>query len=512
MIFDKYITVIIAEDEPIILNNISKKIKNSADYISLIGKAANGYKVLELFKTQVPDILITDIEMPGMNGLELIEQVKSQYPSVRIVILSGYNNFEYARAAIRYGVKDYILKPVTQKDLTATLLKLSESIIKERQHKERNILSMTIAGPQNDVIPSQYFDGKDFFLSLITIGNLPSQYTLPQFSNDSLGLWKQISFKDYLNSNESLKHFWLIDETYQLQKFIILPVNAREISTEYINLSLYNHLSCCLKDTPFHLTTSNGPIPYTDIWATAKHLRQFTKYSATMCTSSRYLLSQEPENTSWTSKEQRIKIDFLYQINTLHQFIKYTVDTLTQYVQQKIPQHYADNFIYEVYQILPLLFSADNHACQLAMNSVLSVLHSYLTSEQLCAAVTASLKNLYRNYSPELTADSLYEKICQYIDNNYRLKITAEDLSKRYGYTPSYINRIFRKAGNTSPLQYLTALRMEHAKQLLTQSSDIKSIALAVGYDDARYFSRVFKNETGVTPSVWALAHQISQN
>lgn len=504
MNFDNYITVIVAEDEPIILNNITKKVENSADYITVIGKAPNGLKVLELFKTQVPDILITDIEMPGINGLGLIEQVKSLYPAVHIIILSGYNNFEYARTAIHFGVKDYILKPVSQNDLTSSLSKLSETILIEKQRKERNILSMTISGPKNDVIPSQYFEGKNFILSLITIGNLPSQYVIPQYANDSLSLWEQIDFRAYLNTSENLEHFWLIDETYQLQKFIILHTNVKEISAEYINLSLYNYLSTALKGIPLHLTTSDGAIPYTSIWATAKHLRQLAKLSVTMCSTSYTLLSQKHTNVAWTPKEQRIKIDFLYQINTLHQLLKYIEDTLTQYIAQQIPQHYADNFLYEVYQILPLLFSVDKNACQLAMSSTLSALHAYRTTTQLCTAITVSIKNLHHNYSPELTADSLYEKICQYIDNNYTRRITSEDLQKRYGYTASYINRIFKKEGGTSPLQYLTSLRIKHAKELLKQNTDIKSIALAVGYDDARYFSRVFKNETGLIPSAWA--------
>lgn len=501
---DKYITVVVAEDEPIILNNISKKVESSVDYIHVIGKAVNGLKVLELFKTQVPDILITDIEMPGMNGLELIEQVKKKYPSVHIVILSGYNNFEYARAAIQYGVKEYILKPVSQSDLSASLLKLSETILYEKQRKDRNILSMTLSGPEENVIPSHYFEGKHFILSLITIGNLPSQYAIPQFSNDSLSLWEKVNFQEYLNDSESLKHFWLIDETYQLQKFIILHTDVKEINTKFINLSLFKYLSNCLGDVPFHLVTSDSTIPYTDIWSTAKYLRQSTKYSVTMCANSYTLLSQDRENSFWSSKEQRIKIDFLYQINTLHQLLKYVEDTLTQYIQQQIPQHYTDNFIYEVYQILPLLFSIPKEACQLAMNSTLFSLHAYRTAAQLCAAITVSLKNLHRNFSPEMTSDSLYEKICQYIDSNYTQKITSEDLQKRYGYTPSYINRIFKKEGGTSPLQYLTSRRIEHAKELLKQNMDIKNIALLVGYDDARYFSRVFKNETGVIPSAWS--------
>ena len=84
------ITVIIAEDEPIILNNIAKKVENTDSRIQVIGKAQNGRETLALLNSQVPDLLVTDIEMPGMNGLELIREVRRLYPQVHILILSGY--------------------------------------------------------------------------------------------------------------------------------------------------------------------------------------------------------------------------------------------------------------------------------------------------------------------------------------------------------------------------------------------------------------------------------------
>lgn len=98
------ITVIVTEDEPIILNNIVKKVENSSESVSVIGKAQSGNETLALLAVSQPDILITDIEMPGINGLELICQVRERYPGIHIVILSGYSNFEYARTAIKYKV------------------------------------------------------------------------------------------------------------------------------------------------------------------------------------------------------------------------------------------------------------------------------------------------------------------------------------------------------------------------------------------------------------------------
>ena len=101
--------------------------------------------------------------------------------------------------------------------------------------------------------------------------------------------------------------------------------------------------------------------------------------------------------------------------------------------------------------------------------------------------------------------DSLYYQLKHYIEVNYNQKISLDDLSDRYGYTPSYINRLFKKECGISPLQYQTSLRITKAKELLNTQADIdiKTIASTIGYEDARYFSRVFKNEVGTTPSEW---------
>lgn len=500
----KQVTVVIAEDEPIILNNIAKKVSNTAEYIQVVGKTENGLKTLDFLANHaIPDILITDIEMPGMNGLELIQQVTASYPSIHIVILSGYDNFEYARTALRYGVEEYLLKPISQSDLSAILLKLAEQILEEKLHTERNILSKTLSDLQDDVIPSTYFEGKSFVLSLITLGNLPSKYVPASYVSNPEQIWNQIDFKDCLSANANTSHFWIIDEAYRMQKFVIIHMDSEVVNIDYLNISLYRCLSDVLKGTPFHIVTSNETIPYTDIWRTAKQLRQYTKEVVTMCSQTYHLLSPKPETFAWGSKRQQESIDFLAQIDTIKQLTKYMEDTLKSYIQNQLSQHYIDHFIYECYRLLPLMFSLDEHACQLAMNAFLSSLHAYSTADELCDRVNASLKELYLNYSTETSTDFLYEKIKQYIDNNYNQKITAEDLSRRYGYTTSYINRMFKKECGTSPLQYMTTLRIEHAKELLRQHVDIKKIATTVGYEDARYFSRVFKQETGMTPSAW---------
>ena len=135
MLPTKDISIMIADDEISVLNNTIQKILLCETNFHVIGTANDGLEVLQLLETKIPDILITDIEMPNLNGLDLIRYISTQYPSVHIVILSKSNRFEDIHTAMQLGVKDYLLKPVSQLDLSSVLLKLSEKILQKKKRK-----------------------------------------------------------------------------------------------------------------------------------------------------------------------------------------------------------------------------------------------------------------------------------------------------------------------------------------------------------------------------------------
>ena len=118
--------VIIADDEARVCSLIQMLIDWQELNMELAGTASNGLQALELIQTCSPDILITDIRMPGCHGLELIERAKRLKPALEIVIISGYAHFEYAQSAIRHGVGDYLLKPIDRQELMETMRKLGE--------------------------------------------------------------------------------------------------------------------------------------------------------------------------------------------------------------------------------------------------------------------------------------------------------------------------------------------------------------------------------------------------
>lgn len=137
---NRKIKTIVVEDEVLLLKNIEKKITqtNSAFYVA--GSAYNGQDALTLIEKDPPDVVFTDIRMPIMDGLRLTEILKERYPFILVVIVSGYDDFEYARKAIVYGVCDYLLKPIRIDELEKTLKKLEEKVLIRSFQKANSII------------------------------------------------------------------------------------------------------------------------------------------------------------------------------------------------------------------------------------------------------------------------------------------------------------------------------------------------------------------------------------
>lgn len=140
--------VIVAEDEPLLLNNLIYKIHSLTPEFEVVGSAQTGIQAYELLEKHEPDLLITDIRMPAMDGLELIRKVHDSHPEVDCVILSGYSDFSYAQTAIHYNVKEYLLKPVEDEKLSHTLTELKNKyLVREDEYSRIFNQELTVRQP-----------------------------------------------------------------------------------------------------------------------------------------------------------------------------------------------------------------------------------------------------------------------------------------------------------------------------------------------------------------------------
>ena len=139
MITHKY-KYIVAEDEYLIRENLIKKIETLSIPLELVGEANNGDEAIKLVNEFYPSIVITDIKMPGSDGLDLIKYIHHNYPSIKILVLSGYDNFNYAKTALKYDAKDFLLKPVKIDELNSSLQNIL--LILDSENKENDYFSV----------------------------------------------------------------------------------------------------------------------------------------------------------------------------------------------------------------------------------------------------------------------------------------------------------------------------------------------------------------------------------
>ncbi len=128
------IKVFLVEDETIIRQGIKNNIDWKSNGFELVGEAGDGEYAYPMILKSQPDILLTDVKMPFMDGLELSRLVKKALPRTKIIVLSGYDEFDYAKEAIRIGISDYLLKPVTSAGLVESLRKVAEQVLEEREN------------------------------------------------------------------------------------------------------------------------------------------------------------------------------------------------------------------------------------------------------------------------------------------------------------------------------------------------------------------------------------------
>lgn len=182
---EQMVKVFLVEDEIVIRDGIKNSIKWEKEGYEFVGEAGDGELAYPMILKERPDILITDIKMPFMDGLELSRLVKQELPDIKILILSGYDEFEYAKEAIRIGVAEYLLKPVSSSKLLEVLRGVTSAIVQERQ--ERELLRKYEA----DMLENREYQ-KDEFLNRILTQSLSVTEILAQAKALSMDLSAQL--------------------------------------------------------------------------------------------------------------------------------------------------------------------------------------------------------------------------------------------------------------------------------------------------------------------------------
>lgn len=513
--------LMIVDDEEIEREALKFIVTNSSLEISEIKEAVNGFEAISVASEFDPDIVILDIKMPGMNGLEAGHILKKIKPDLKIIFLTAFDNFEYACEAIKVGVEEFIVKPAPNE---STIEILNACILKLECDKRMKLQKENLEGKLSQV--SHYLENE--FVSSVVNGELDGQqagdylnFMLSEFV-EGFGVVIEISFlgdngSNHLHKNMIKKRFVdklsvLLDDN---MKFLMNHVNntvyilvfgyPKEKRTRFARL-LEDEIHMVREDLNEQVETQvcyGFGDAYTQISMLWKSFAQAKAAARNMLND--LMENCEEVNPSITLLEVK-------ENELCESIFKGREEDMIL-----IADHILDNMIYA---------TNDINAIRLKLYEFFILLNKYLNKEgQLKHAVPDylfnDLKNVEsrgaaRNYIHRYLFEILEEveeqksnktpaildKAVKYIEENYDKIIGVEDVAFATGYNTYYFGKMFKKTFSSSFTDYLTNVRITQAKRLLRDPRQtIKDITYNIGYMDPNYFTRVFKKCEGITPT-----------
>ncbi len=521
--------VILVDDEEEVREAIRKRINWEEIGFTVVGTAENGEEALELAETCEPDVVMTDIQMPFMDGITLLKKLKEKIPDLRSVIFSGYDDFEYAKEAIRLESEEYILKPVDAEELRSIFMRIKDRLdeqIKQRRNveqlskyyeeirpmmKEQLIIGL-LEGRELQFDLERY--QKDFDLQIESAFYCAGAFRITPIAENKENLDKNlmaVSLKQIVA--ERLKG--VIDaEAFVYLDTVCVLARLKSTSQHSTFVEEMDRI-CKIAHKTIGANVSAGigrtygsaeSIHTSFLEAKdAFHYRIFVDENQALCISD---VEPSAPVEDYISEKQIRHIMRQVKIGTkesLEKEIRQFVDKLkkSNISLNRLQVFYAE-FIVE---LMRLSRGHDINTAQLGLNGVNinEDLAKFESLDDFANRLIELTEILWEKISTGRldTTKKLAEDAKQYIQDHYsESKLSVDDICNHLGVGTSYFSSVFKKETGVSFVTYLTTVRMNEAQRLL-DTTDEKSYIIAgmVGYEEPNYFSYVFKKHFGISPS-----------
>ncbi len=528
--------VFLVEDEVVMRNGIKNNIPWEQEGFEFVGEASDGELAYPLIKREKPDILITDIRMPFMDGLELSRLVKKELPQIKIIILSGYNEFDYAKTAISIGVTDYLLKPISSAKLLEAVKKVGDMIEKEQDNvrlmeryekeMEENILQekhkLWGALASNRLSTIELLEkgqrlGMDFTASAYMV----FLFKLMQ-EGDATGCSDELNrASEKVNSlSGSWKKVLSFDRSPEGWAFLIKGESEAEVLENFAETKkeLLNLVAVYPKVEYFgglgSIVQRIGDI-------------QNSYKEAARAFSSRFFLdaNQIADSAEMVSlhNEEDGKIDVSKMLSKkrehelVEKFFKNgtveEVDSFLDELFQSIGEQNCKSLLYRQYVVMDLFFCATDFLGNLEISTeelpeecrdINQIVEKAGNAQSLRhqIGILFSETMILRDGHSKKKYSKLLEDAKAFIDENYRHDdMSLNMVAAQVNISPSYFSTIFSSEMGQTFVEYLTHVRLEKAKELLMCSNmRTAEIGYEVGYKDSHYFSYIFKKVVGCSP------------
>ena len=486
----------------------------------LVGEAPDGEMALPMIRDLNPDILLTDIRMPFMDGMKLCAEIKRLMPWVGVIILSGYDDFAYARQAISLGVKEYLLKPITARELGEVLQRVANQIAAERRERE------SAASLRMKVASGNQFLREKLLASLFTDegDRFEDQQLLRQMRdmgvNLSAGCYVVIDIafplKDEARAGARAALSALAEASGgsvftcgmpQGTRALVLGDNERDAEERAYSFATSAAQLPELKDCEGLLLSIGETVTdYYDIRRSMRAARH-VRHAAAHQSAGRRIIGVGEINDRPASLEN-------LDLSPLNEKLQYAaaseVDTiLAEYVDSLGPGAEGLSLAMGYLRVAAVIAAqrivqeagADPRALDQALVAEVMRAEGAAGLEAVKALIRQAIA--CRDKSGRGASDTPVGRARVYLSRRYSdPNLMLQDVAGEVGMSHSHFSTVFSQETGITFTQYLTALRIGKAKELLSATAMRSSeIAFAVGYNDAHYFSYLFKKHTGVTPS-----------
>jgi two-component system response regulator YesN len=522
--------VFLVEDEIVTREGIRDNVDWKANGFEFCGEAPDGEIALPILLTVQPDVLITDIKMPFMDGLQLCRIIRERMPWVKVIILSGHDEFEYAQEAIHLGVTEYLLKPVTVQDLNNVLHKIVAQLEREKKDQE-DIHKLQAKLEENRAVL------KENLLLKLAIGAVSSAEAFDQSQQIGMDLFARyylvIVIRIELNSpsenagSSEIKHihqiitklvennpdvFLILKDAEEI--VLIMKGNTLEYLEEEQN-SLLEQFQRQVEDLGCRLTIGIG--------STKKRIADVSQSFGEALVSIQNQVNEklaEPGNGA--DKAELLKVDKSAVEDYLKCGVRKDFDDFFEAFIRPLVDSAFKSSIVKSYILMDIVLTTARFVKELGgdidqvvpgLNHIETILSKINTVDQIREQVQMILISglMFRDSRTNSQRAGMLQKAKEYIEQNYMdSDMSLNQVAAYVNHSPSHFSAIFSHGTCTTFKEYLTELRIKKAKELLrTTSLRSSEISYQIGYGDPHYFSYMFRKQTGLTPTEFRLQAQV---
>ncbi|HHV12363.1 MAG TPA: response regulator [Clostridiales bacterium] len=484
--------VIVLDDEPSAVQHVCSIIKTKCPEYEVVATAENGVEGMDKIRLLQPDLVISDVKMPLMNGIELVKKIKEEYACILTIIISGYQDFEYAKGAIQSGVTDYILKPVVPLNLQTVLSETAVKLKERYYNKRKKIIHQLCNGAScEDSLIAHYFTHKCYYGVIVRRNGLPRRF----FKDNDLEIYSSMNELITIYGRDEMEELYIIPEELLSGKSFmeyLKKIQATAVSRDPYATIVYNKRAFGVSELQEQVKKLYRALDNVLVIGRIQVV-SLDDISIGECCDKEENIGEIIKKIEYMLIEQHYE-KLKKELRRL--YLKWSGEGKNQLWMENISRR--------------ILYVVREHES----DSVPLTEYEYMMEDAFfyAASVEELIDNLFeiifkcvkgQEDHGKVDTPEFFNSVKSYLNVHMAESISLQQVCKIFAVSQTYLSKLFRKYENQSFNQYLTALRIEKAIRLMRADPElfIKDVAAMVGYSDQFYFSRIFRSYTSKSPS-----------